>query len=99
MKTIYISGKITGTKDFRERFAAAESKLKLQGWHVINPVKKCSNFAPGTPWETYMRACLRLLSRADAVYLLRGWRNSCGAVIEQRIAVDLGMMIITEAGG
>ena len=30
MKTIYISGKITGTDDFRERFAAAESKLKLQ---------------------------------------------------------------------
>ena len=99
MKTIYISGKITGTKDFRERFAAAESKLRLQGWHVINPVKKCANFAPGTSWETYMRACLRLLSRADAVYLLRGWRNSRGAVIEQRIAVDLGMTIITEAVG
>lgn len=99
MKTIYISGKITGTDDFRERFGDAESKLKLQGWHVINPVKKCAHFAPGTSWETYMRACLRLLSRADAIYLLRGWRNSRGAVIEQRLAVDLNMTIITETTG
>ena len=99
MKTIYISGKITGTDDFRERFAAAESKLKLQGYHVINPVKKCAHFAPGTPWVTYMRACLRLLSRADVIYLLRGWRGSRGAVMEQRIAVDLGMDIITETTG
>ena len=51
MKTIYISGKITGTDDFKERFAAAESKLKLQGWRVISPVKKCAHMSKDTPWE------------------------------------------------
>ena len=99
MKTIYISGKITGTDDFRERFAAAESKLKLQGWRVINPVKKCAHLSKDTPWEGYMRRCLRLLSRVDAIYLLKGWRGSRGAVIEHRLAVDLNMTIITEATG
>ena len=99
MKTIYISGKITGTDDFRERFAAAESKLKLQGWRVINPVKKCAHMSKDTPWEGYMRRCIRLLSRADAIYLLRGWRGSRGAVIEQRLAVELGLTLVTEVTG
>ena len=97
--TIYISGKITGTEDFRERFAHAESKLKQQGWRVINPAKKNAHFPAGTSWETYMRASIRLLSRADAIYLLRGWRDSRGARLEQQIAVALGMTIITQANG
>lgn len=99
-KTIYISGKITGTTDFVERFARAESRLKLQGWRVINPVKKCRHMNPKTTlWSEYMRVCIRLLTRCDAIYLLRGWRQSKGAIIEQRLAVDLDMDIITEAGG
>ena len=55
-RTIYISGKITGTTDFVERFARAESHLKLQGWRVINPVKKCRHMNPNaTEWHHYMR--------------------------------------------
>lgn len=99
-RTIYISGKVTGTTDFVERFARAESRLKLQGWRVINPVKKCRHMNPNTtPWHHYMRRDIRLLTRCDAIYLLCGWRQSKGAIIERRLAVDLGMDIITEAGG
>lgn len=98
-KTIYISGKVTGTDDYRERFAKAESRLKLQGYRVINPVKKTARFPKGTSWETYMRACIRLLSRCDYIYLLHDWRKSRGAIIEQRMAVDLGMTIIAEGKG
>lgn len=98
-KTIYISGKITGTDDYMQRFAAAEKKLRLRGFKVINPVKKNAKFPAGTSWETYMRSCIRLLSRCDAIYLLRGWRKSRGAVIEHRLAVDLDMVIMTEGKG
>ena len=38
-KTIYISGKITGTADYEAKFAAAEKKLEEQGYLVINPVE------------------------------------------------------------
>lgn len=98
-KTIYISGKVTGTDDYVKRFAKIESRLKLQGWRVVNPVKKCRHFPKGTKWETYMRHNIRLLTRCDAIYLLRGWRQSRGAVIEQRLAVDLGLTIICEDKG
>lgn len=68
-RTIYISGKITGTTDFVERFARAESRLKLQGWRVINPVKKCRHINPNTTeWHHYMRRDIRLLTRCDALY-------------------------------
>jgi hypothetical protein len=96
---IYISGKVTGTDDYEKRFAVIESRLKLQGWHVVNPVKKCKHFPKDTKWETYMRYCIRLLTRCEAIYLLRGWRQSKGAVIEQRLAVDLGLTIISEGKG
>lgn len=99
-KTIYVSGKITGTDDYMKRFADAESRLKLQGWRVMNPAKKNAHFDPkNTSWEDYMRASIRLLSRADAIYLLRGWRQSKGAILEHSIAVALGMTIISQEKG
>lgn len=36
---IYISGKVSGTDDYMERFAKAEKKLTEQGFSVINPAK------------------------------------------------------------
>lgn len=36
---VYISGKITGTKDYLERFETVEHDLILQGYDVINPAK------------------------------------------------------------
>ena len=36
---IYISGAISNTDDFMERFAKEEKELTEQGWSVINPAK------------------------------------------------------------
>ena len=96
---IYISGKITGTDDYTERFAAAEKKLKVDGHRVINPVKICSHIQPGSPWEKYMRTCIRALTRADAIYLLRDWRRSPGARLEHSVAVALDMAVLSQAKG
>ena len=35
---IYISGKITGQKDFKQRFSEAEQMLTEKGYEVVNPV-------------------------------------------------------------
>lgn len=96
---IYISGKITGTDDYMERFAAVEKRLKVDGHRVINPVKICSHIQPGSTWEKYMRTCIRALTRADAIYLLRDWRKSPGAKLEYQIALALGMNVLSQAKG
>lgn len=36
---VYISGSITGTDDYMERFSKAEKELEAQGFGVINPAK------------------------------------------------------------
>ena len=38
-KTIYISGKITGTDDYKDRFLKAEQNLSKRGFIVLNPVR------------------------------------------------------------
>ena len=40
---IYISGPISGTDDFMERFASMETRLHELGYAVINPAKECAS--------------------------------------------------------
>lgn len=95
-KIVYISGAITGTKDYMERFGAAEKTLKYWGYKPINPAKTNSKLPEDTTWAGYMRASIRLLMKADAIYMIRGWRKSKGAALEHLIAKALGMEIITD---
>lgn len=90
----YISGKITGTDDYVERFAKAETELMEKGHTVINPVKVLSSLPKETVWGEYMAVCLALLALADTVYLMRGWEQSRGACIEYKVACDLGKTIM-----
>ena len=90
---IYISGQITGTKDFAERFASAEQKLAGMGFDVCNPAKELAHFPKGTPWRTYMAECLRMLLMCDAVYMMDGWKASKGARLEWQVAMACGLQI------
>lgn len=92
--TIYISGPITGTPDYVERFMTAEKHLREEGWeNIINPVVITSEFPEDTPWEQYMRKCIQVLMGADAIYMLKGWVYSRGAKFERYIACMLGIYI------
>ena len=35
-KVIYVSGKITGTSDYTDRFSAAEDRLIAEGYEALN---------------------------------------------------------------
>lgn len=88
---IFISGPITGTKDYLERFAAAERVLKQKGYEVINPAKVLAVVPLELPWDTCMAVTLPLLKACDSIYMLRGWKNSEGAIVEYTLAHHCGI--------
>ena len=55
---IYIAGKITGDKNYREKFNAVEKLLASQGYSVMNPAR-LGNYS-GFSWEEYMGGCINL---------------------------------------
>lgn len=73
---IYIAGKITGDKGYREKFAAVEAALWAQGFTVINPAVLPEGMRPAD----YMRICFAMVDIADEVVFFSGggagWR--CG---------------------
>ena len=73
---VYISGPITGTTDFLNRFAAAEAQLEIQGYDVFNPARFNLIMPPVATWEDYMKLSEAMLSCCDTIYMLRGWENS-----------------------
>lgn len=94
MKKCYIAGKITGTNDFKERFAKAEQEVNRMGLLPINPVALPHNHDKS--WASYMKECIAELMGCDCIYLLKGWDKSPGAKLEHSIANFKGMEIFFE---
>ena len=90
---IYISGPITGTTDYMERFEQAEKLLKRLGYEVMNPAKVNSNMPEGTTHEEYMKMSYAMLSMCELMMLLPGWENSKGCRMEIEHAIKQGISI------
>lgn len=88
---IYIAGPMTGIPDFnRPAFWFVEMMLHTQGHTVLNP----ASLPDGLTQPQYMDICLAMLRCAEAIYLLRGWEESAGAVAEKALAEKLQLEII-----
>lgn len=87
---IYIAGPITGTFDYRKKFAKAERKLMSMGHIVINP-----SFLPGG-LDDYMPICKAMIDQADAVYFLCNSDKSIGAKEEYAYSMKLSIKILFE---
>lgn len=94
---LYISGAISGTTDYIERFSNAERKLYEQGYTVINPARVC-NALPESAFshEEYMKIDLALLDMCDGIYMLQGWEKSCGANRELGYALGKDKAVMYE---
>lgn len=95
---IYLSGPITGTKDYMERFAAAESELSEFDLAVVNPAKVNGQLPKETTYSEYMEMSMAMLKQCDAIYMLKGWTDSPGAMAEFEYAYEHGIAILFEGG-
>lgn len=93
IKRCYISGKITGTADYMERFEKAEAELKQKGFETVNPARVCAELPPTFTHAEYMAVALACLEQCGSIYMLSGWQNSEGAKIEYARAKEKGMLI------
>ena len=93
---IYISGAISNTDDFMERFAKAEKELTEQGYSVVNPAKVNAQLPSDTTYEEYMKMSFCMLDMCDSIYMLKGWEKSCGANRELGYAMASDKIIMYE---
>ena len=108
---IYISGPITGHKDWRMRFTEAVihvtqpeffdryGSAEMSERYRVFRFKTVSALSYGRDdksWRWNMRKSIWKMLWCSTVYFLRGWHSSRGARIEFRIAEMLGKRIIFE---
>jgi hypothetical protein len=94
MKTIYLSGPMTGIPDFNfPAFNAAAARWREDGFTVFNPAE---NFQGRTdlPRAAYMREDLAQVMKADVVAVLPGWKDSKGARLEVAMARELDLPVV-----
>lgn len=98
-RRIFISGPITNTHDYMERFKKAEIKLTSQGYLPINPTKFSQHLLDAKlKWDEFMDVTIILLKQCKQIYMLKGWENSRGAIMEYRYAVEHKFLVILEEG-
>ena len=99
MNKCYISGAISGTKDYEKRFKKAEFKVRELGYEPINPADYLSILPPTTSWLEYMKYDVALMASegCNAIYMLDGWRASRGAKIELELALGAGFTVFSES--
>lgn len=94
---IYISGKITGDKFYKERFKEAEEKLKKifdfdDSVDIYNPAE----IDHGT-YEMNLLIDIQKVFESDAVFMMKNWMDSPGALAENSVARAIRIPIIYEA--
>lgn len=97
VETVYISGQITGLelKEAKANFDKAEALLLEKGYKPLNPMKVIPPLS-GKSWKEYILDDIVQLFNCDGIFLLDNWQDSKGARIEQFIAQEMGMVILTE---
>jgi nucleoside 2-deoxyribosyltransferase len=94
--TIYISGPMAGIEGYKKNFKAAEEKMKEAGHEVVNPAEIDGE---GMTREELLMLDLWMLEGCDAIHMLKGWQQSCGANREYGFAIAKGMGVMFEEDG
>lgn len=92
---LYLSGAITGTDDYMDRFSMAEKSLEVEHT-IINPARVNAQLPSDTNYEDYMKMSFCMLDMCDGIYLLKGWEKSCGSNRELGYAMAKGKIILRQ---
>ena len=94
----YLSGKITDETRDKElvniaNFFAVENELLRRGFNVFNPARLEDT---NRSWEQYLAEDLKwIYENKPVLYMLPGWQESRGAMLEYEFAKLLGLVIIS----
>lgn len=93
---IYISGAISGIPFHMvtDQFNKAEAELVEKGYEPVNPLN--NGIERSASWLDHMRADIKMLLDCDAIYMLVGWPDSKGAIIEKQLAQNLGLKVLLQ---
>ncbi|AUR94647.1 protein of unknown function DUF4406 [Vibrio phage 1.197.A._10N.286.54.F2] len=93
MKKIYIAGPMTGYENYnRESFNSAAHCCLGNGAVPLNPAILPDGLTQGQ----YMDICFAMIRAADAIYLLRGYEESKGAMAELAYAEKLELEVVEQ---
>jgi nucleoside 2-deoxyribosyltransferase len=106
MKLIYIAGPFSNDDNLRIEVNILKAKkamreLLKKGWAVICPHANTAGFQHENEIEDsiYYSADLEMLKRCDAVFMLKDWKHSHGAVNEHLISKQNNISIYYEIDG
>lgn len=99
IKTVYLSGPMTGYKDYNyPAFNSLEQAIKQHNPEitVINPTQ--TGVQPDWEWNDYLRHDLLLLleGKPDVIVTLDRWESSRGAKLEVHVAKELGIRVLSD---
>ena len=88
-KRVFLSGPISGVKDYRERFAEKAAEVWNAGDVPFDPA--LIELGPDATPADYLLECLEELVKCDAICFLPGARKSKGSLIEREFAKYAGI--------
>ena len=92
-KHIYVAGPVSGMENYnRPAFERAEYTIKQCGGFPLSSL----GLPEGMTQEAYMDICFAMIRGCRALYMLKGWEDSKGAVAEHAYAIKIGKAIVYE---
>lgn len=83
---VFLSGRITGDRNYREKFNKVAAELTEKGHIVLNP----ATLPKGLEYADYARICNAMIEACETVVLLPDYHQSPGALLELRHAHYIG---------
>lgn len=83
---VYIAGKITGCKNYKEKFTAYGAIETGLGNIVLNP----AILPEGMNQNEYLHICFAMIDVADVVKFMPDWKDSSGAKEEMEYCKKIG---------
>jgi len=102
MKAVYVSHPLRG--DVQRNFNAvsdicANLKAIYPDLLILSPIHAFSFESVTAPQDWVLGQCLRLIEKADELWLFGDWRNSSGCVMESVYARRIGKRVIDMTDG